>query len=56
MVYPLLVYPGASPEVQSYLYNRICQPTLTYGLDCVHLTQNDISKLESVQGKLISSV
>jgi hypothetical protein len=48
-----ILYPGASTDVQMYLYSHICQPTLTYGLDCLNLTQNDVSKLDSVQGKFI---
>ena len=27
-----LLYPGATPDVQSYLYKCICQPTLTCDL------------------------
>ena len=29
-----MLYPGASPDVQSYLFKRICQPTITYKLWC----------------------
>ena len=46
-----MTYPGASTEVQSYLFKRICQPTPTYGIDCMSITDNDIHKLESMQGQ-----
>jgi hypothetical protein len=48
-----MLYPGASTDVQSHLFNHICQPTLTYGLDCINISQNEIVKLDSAQGKLI---
>lgn len=48
-----MLYPGASADVQAYLFKHICQPTLLYGLDCMKLSRNDFVKLESVQGKLI---
>ena len=48
-----MLYPGASTDVQSYLFKSICQPTLTYGADCINITDNDILKLDSAQCKLI---
>ena len=48
-----MLYPGASTDVQSYLFKNICQPTLTYGADCINITDNDILKLDSAQCKLI---
>ena len=30
-----MLCPGATPDVQAYLYKCICQPTLTYGLQCM---------------------
>ena len=48
-----ITYPGASPDVQACLYKCICQSTLTYGIECMHNFAVQISRLESVQGKLI---
>ena len=48
-----MVYPGATPDVQSYLYKRICQPVLTYGLECINMSQCQIGKVNSIQGKLM---
>ena len=48
-----ILYPGASPVVQAYLYKHVCQPSLTYGLDCMNVSDRDICKLDSTQGKLI---
>ena len=48
-----MLYPGATPDVQAYLYKCICQPTLTYGLECMSSTAIQMRQLESVQGRLI---
>ena len=48
-----MLYPGATPGVQAYLYKCICQPTLTYGLECMGSTAIQRRRLESAQGKLI---
>ena len=48
-----MLYSGATPDVQAYLYKCVCQPTLTYGLECMGSTAIQICRLESAQGKLI---
>ena len=48
-----MLYPGATPDVQAYLYKCICQPTLTYGLECMSSTALQLRRLESVQSRLI---
>ncbi len=48
-----ILYPGASVNVQSYLYKHICQPSLTYGLECINISDKDLQNLNTVQGKLI---
>ena len=48
-----MLYPGATPDVQAYLYKCIWQPTLTYGLECMSSTAIQMCQLESVQGSLI---
>ena len=48
-----ILYPGASVNVQSYLYKHICQPSLTYGLECINIPDKDLQNLNTVQGKLI---
>ena len=48
-----MLYTGATPGVLAYLYKRICQPTLTYGLECMSSTAIQMRRLESVQGRLI---
>ena len=48
-----MLYPGATPDVQTYLYKCICQSTLIYGLECKGSTAIQMSRLESAQGKLI---
>ncbi|KAK2156296.1 hypothetical protein NP493_1984g00006 [Ridgeia piscesae] len=47
-----MLYPGATPDVQAYLYKCIYQPTLTYGLECMSSTAFQM-RLKSVQGRLI---
>ena len=46
-------YPGADASVNKYLWTSICQPTLLYGMECVHLSQSTMSRLETVQGNHI---
>ncbi|KAK2165181.1 hypothetical protein NP493_1379g01029 [Ridgeia piscesae] len=48
-----MLYPGATPDVQAYLYKCIFQPMLTYGLECMSSTAIQMRRLESVQGRLI---
>ena len=48
-----MLYPGATSDVQAYLYKCIYQPTLTYGLKCMSSNAIQIRRLESVQGRLI---
>ena len=48
-----MLYPGATPDVQAYLYKCICQPTLTYGLECMTSTAIQMRRLESVQSRII---
>ena len=48
-----MLYPGATPDVQAHLYKCVCQPTLTYGLECMSSTAIQMRRLESVQGRLI---
>ena len=48
-----MLFPGATPNVQAYLYKCICQQTLTYGLECMSSTAIQMRQLESVQGSLI---
>ena len=48
-----MLYTGATPEVQAYLYKCICQPTLVYGLECMSQSNVQMNRLESAQGKII---
>ena len=46
-----MAIPGVNTDVnKSYLWNTVCQPVLTYGLDCVNST---FKKLETCQGNLL---
>ena len=33
-------YPGTAPEVQAHLYKYICQPVLTYGIECMSYSKD----------------
>ena len=46
-------YPGAAPEVQAHLYKSICQPVLTYGMECMSNSKDQFRRMESIQGRLI---
>jgi len=48
-----MLYPEATPDVQAYLYKCICQPTLTYGLECMGSTAIQMRWLKYALGKLI---
>ncbi len=48
-----MLYPGAAPDVQSYLFRTICQPTLCYGTECMNISHRDVAQLDSTQGQLI---
>ena len=46
-------YPGAAPEVQAHLYKSICQPVLTYAMECMSYSKDQFRRMESTQGRLI---
>ena len=46
-------YPRAAPEVQAHLYTSICQPVLTYGMECMSNSKDQFRRMESIQGRLI---
>ena len=41
------------PEVQAHLYKSICQPVLTYGMECMSNSKDQFRRMESIQGRLI---
>ena len=43
-------YPGAAPEVQAYLYKSICQPVLTYSMECISNSKDQFRRMESSLG------
>ena len=45
-------YPGHAPEVQAHLYKSICQPVLTYGMECMSYSKDQFRRMESTQGRL----
>ena len=46
-------YPGAAPEVQDHFYKSICQPVLTYSMECMSYSKDQFRRMESTQGCLI---
>ena len=46
-------YPGAAREVQAHLYKTLCQPVLTYGMECTSNSKDQFRRMESIQGRLI---
>ena len=48
-----ILYPGAIPDVQAYVYKCIRQPTLTDGIECMSSTNILMRRLESVQDRSI---
>ncbi len=45
--------PGARVIMLKVLYKHICQPSLTYGLECINIPHRDLQSLNTVQGKRI---
>ena len=41
-------------EVQAHLYKSICQPVLTYGMECMSNSKDQFRRMESIQGRLIN--
>ena len=48
-----MAYPGSATEVKAYLWNTMCQPVLSYGLETINLKNNTIKRLEILQGNLL---
>ena len=48
-----MAFPGATVDVKRYLWNSICTPVLTYGLDGININVTNMKKLETTQGNLI---
>lgn len=46
-------FPGTSADVKTCLWNSVCVPSLTYGLDLLPLSKRAMDKMESVQGSLV---
>ena len=46
-------YPGAASDVQAHLYKSICQPVLTYSMECMSNSKDQFRIMESIQGRLI---
>jgi hypothetical protein len=44
---------GLSSQVKSHLWKTVCAPTLLYGMESVDLNEQNLKKLESIQGSLI---
>jgi hypothetical protein len=48
-----MAYPGATSDVKCYLWNTVCKPVLTYGLESIDLNNINMRKVETTQGNLI---
>ena len=48
-----MAYPGATTDVKCYLWNTICKPVLSYGLESINLNGINIRRLETTQGNLV---
>ena len=46
-------HPGASSDVKRCLWNTICTPVLTYGLESIDINESNMKKLETTQGNLL---
>jgi exonuclease III len=46
-------YPGLHSNVKKYIWNCICLPTLTYGLESISVSNKGVQQLDSLQGCLL---
>ena len=46
-------YPGLGSDVKAHLWKTTCSPALTYGMDCVQVSNKSMHKMESLQGTLM---
>ena len=42
-------------EIERYIWNSVCVPTLKYGLETMYLSNNQLQKLGSIEGTLLQS-
>ena len=49
-------YPGLASDTKAYVWTMVGVPTLTYGCDCINLSDSDLHKLESTQATVIKSL
>ncbi len=48
-----MLHRGTAPDVQVYLFRRICQPTLCKSTECMNISHKGVAQLDSTQGQLI---
>ena len=48
-----MAYPGAHTSIKKYLWKTICLPTLLYGMECINISKNELTRLERTQGNHI---
>lgn len=49
-------YPGLNVSSKRYLYRSICLPTLTYGLECVEISNQCKKAINSAQGSIAKNM
>ena len=47
-----MAYPGCASDVKAYMWNTMCKPALSYGLDSIYLDNKCFKELETCQGNL----
>ena len=47
------LYPGLNCEVKTHIWNTINCPVLTYGLETIHISNNELEELKSAQGTTV---
>ena len=49
-------YPGLATDVKSHLWRTICDPVLSYGIECISLGKKHWDCLQSLQGQCIKQI
>ena len=51
-----MAYPGCASDVKAFMWNTVCKPALSYGLDSIYLNNKCMKDLETCQGNLVKQV
>ena len=51
-----MCYPGLNTSTKTLIYKTVCLPSMTYGMETVNLSKQDMKQLESFQGGIAKRI